>query len=156
AADLRNVLADYSLTSWTQKDGLPSTVIYALAQDNAGYLWLGTEAGLLRFDGVRFVSWDGLAPVPNPRVTIRALSATHDGGVWFGLGEPGGVGWMRGSELHTFGPAEGFPEGIVTAILEDASGAVWAGGRFGLREYANGKWTRVDAGLPPGGVLGLF
>ncbi len=156
AADLRNVLADYSLTSWTQKDGLPSTRIDALAQDSIGYLWLGTEAGMLRFDGVRFVPWESLAAVPNPHVAVRSLCAARDGTVWFGLGEPGGIGWLRGGEVRTFDTDDGFPEGMVTAIIEDSTGVIWAAGRFGLRSYAAGSWTRSDAGLPPVGVLGLF
>jgi ligand-binding sensor domain-containing protein len=44
AVDLQNVLADYTITSWTQKDGLPANGIYALAQDADGYLWSARPA----------------------------------------------------------------------------------------------------------------
>ena len=47
-------LADYTLTTWNENDGLPAGRIRAIAQDARGYLWLGTDAGLVRFDGIRF------------------------------------------------------------------------------------------------------
>jgi len=59
AVDLRNVLTDYTLTSFSRKDGLVGPV-WAVAQDANGFLWLGTDSGLVRFDGVRFSSWEGL------------------------------------------------------------------------------------------------
>ena len=57
AADLRNVLAGYNLRSWSKKDGLPSNGVSAVAQDAEGYIWFGTDQGVVRFDGVRFTSW---------------------------------------------------------------------------------------------------
>src|SRR5215813_636181 len=48
----------YSLRSWTTRDGLPGHIVRAFAQDREGYLWVGTERGLARFDGFRFVTWD--------------------------------------------------------------------------------------------------
>src|SRR3954463_5946685 len=53
AVDLRDVLADYTLTSWSRKDGLTGPV-WAFAQDADGFLWLGNDEGLGRFGGVRF------------------------------------------------------------------------------------------------------
>ena len=49
----------YTVTSWTDQDGLPSNQVRAMAQDRDGYLWLGTSAGLIRFDGVTFIPWEG-------------------------------------------------------------------------------------------------
>ena len=47
-------LQDYALTTWNENDGLSATRIMAIAQARDGYLWLGTDAGLVRFDGVHF------------------------------------------------------------------------------------------------------
>ena len=156
AADLRNVLAEDSLTSWTQKDGLTSTVIWSLAQDAVGYLWMGTDAGLLRFDGVRFVSWESFATVPPTRAAVRSLCAAHDGTLWFGFGEPGGVGSLHDGEVRTYGSKEGLPEGLVMMLAEDAAGTIWAGGRFGLYRLSGDRWEKADSGLPPGIVYSLF
>src|SRR5687768_3887311 len=48
--------------SWTEKDGLPGSGLWVVTQDSTGYLWLGTNAGLVRFDGVRFVHWNAIEP----------------------------------------------------------------------------------------------
>src|SRR5688572_16853929 len=48
----------YAITSWSEKDGLPSPPIFTIVQDRDGYLWLGSSAGLVRFDGERFVRWE--------------------------------------------------------------------------------------------------
>ncbi|WP_421878061.1 two-component regulator propeller domain-containing protein [Marinoscillum sp.] len=43
---------------YTTRDGLASNTVYAVAQDNLGYIWFGTSRGLSRFDGQRFVNYD--------------------------------------------------------------------------------------------------
>ena len=50
-------VSQYSHTSWRLRDGFSNALIVSFAQTVYGYLWLGTEVGLLRFDGVRFVPW---------------------------------------------------------------------------------------------------
>jgi ligand-binding sensor domain-containing protein len=45
ATDLHNVLTDYVITSWNNKERLPPGVVWALAQDGDGYLWVGNDAG---------------------------------------------------------------------------------------------------------------
>lgn len=50
--------------NYTVEDGLPSNTIYAIEQDSLGYIWLGTDKGLSRFDGIEFINYtteDGLA-----------------------------------------------------------------------------------------------
>src|SRR5215208_7950133 len=84
ATDLPNVLTGYTNTAWSQKDGLPSGTVYALAQEKDGYLWVGTNDGLYRFDGLRFISWDSLGAAPLPHRAVRALLSDQDGGVWVG------------------------------------------------------------------------
>ena len=50
-------ISQYAHTAWTVRDGFFKGVINSIAQTPDGYLWLGTEFGLLRFDGVRAVPW---------------------------------------------------------------------------------------------------
>ena len=144
AVDLQNVLADYTITSWTQKDGLPANGIYALAQDADGYLWVGTASGLVRFDGIRFVRPPAFSSDELNRRSIRALHHAHDGSMWFGLGERGGVGHVEQGRLRLFGEADGLAPAPVSAIAEDQSGTLWIASDDGLFFKASTamKWER--------------
>ncbi|HWW84958.1 MAG TPA: response regulator, partial [Vicinamibacterales bacterium] len=81
----------YSNTGWTRKEGLIGSQIWALAQDRLGYIWLGTNEGLVRFDGVRFLGSReiGLGTVPTD--AVRTLLVAHDGALWVGFAGMGGV-----------------------------------------------------------------
>ncbi len=50
-------ISQYAHTAWTVRDGFSLGNIYAIAQTPDGYLWLGSEFGLFRFDGLRFTPW---------------------------------------------------------------------------------------------------
>ena len=85
----------YTLTSWTETDGLPANAIRAIAQDRDGYLWLGTRAGLIRFDGVRFVIWEAESEAAAAESDVTALYAARDGSLWIGYGGSGGVSRLQ-------------------------------------------------------------
>jgi len=67
---------------WTQEEGIALPAINALAQTTDGYLWLGTTAGLVRFDGMRFVRWEPPPGEKLPDPGIVYLLASGDGGLW--------------------------------------------------------------------------
>src|SRR5260221_11948663 len=70
AHDIDNLLSGYSLTSWNDADGRSLGTVYAIAQHQDGYLWLGTDTGLYRFDGSRFIAWDDSSDVPLPASAV--------------------------------------------------------------------------------------
>src|SRR6266568_5691306 len=77
-------VSQYAHTAWKIREGFTKGQIYSIAQTPDGYLWLGTEFGLLRFDGVRAVPWQ---PPPGERLpsdNIRNLVVSHDGTLWIG------------------------------------------------------------------------
>jgi len=145
AADLKDVLTGYTVTSWSQKDGLPAGFVYGFAQGDDGYLWIGTTVGLYRFDGVRFTSWDSISSAPLPAGSVRALLTTHDGSLWVGLGDGGGIVRISRGKVRAFGSADGIPVTPVSAIAEDGSGVIWAGTATGLFRFAHDKWERWDS-----------
>src|ERR1700704_4676138 len=72
-------ISQYAHTQWKVRDGFVKGTISAIAQTPDGYLWLGTEFGLVRFDGVHFVPW---TPPPGERLpspNILVLLAARDG-----------------------------------------------------------------------------
>lgn len=152
ATDLRNVLTDYSLTSWGSMDGLPSSAIWSIAQDPDGYLWLGTDSGLIRFDGVRFIAWEAFGAKPLPKRPVRVLHVSRDGSLWIGFGEQGGVYRHNPHEdLQTY--VDGDLSGAVAALVEDQTGTVWAAttdGLYLLRGNTWVQWTGPD--LPQGPI----
>src|SRR5688500_10567630 len=81
-ADVGGGLAGYSVTTWTEEEGLPAGRIRAMAQGGEGYLWLGLETGLVRFDGLRFVRWDAGRM---PAGSVWSLHIARDSSLWIGL-----------------------------------------------------------------------
>ena len=157
ATDLRSVLTGYALTSWSQKDGLPAGVITALAQDNDGYLWVGTNAGLYRFNGARFTPWSTLSTSILPSHNISSIRVDREGAVWIGFGEAGGISRLRDGQADSFGVEQGLPESAVTTLVEDANGGLWAGTAAGLYFLRNERWQKYpsDRGLPDQPVFGM-
>jgi len=112
-------ISQYAHTAWRVRDGFAKGFIYAIAQTPDGYLWLGTEFGLLRFDGVRTVTWTppkGQLPSNN----VPTLLVTHDGTFWIGTTK-GLASWKDG-QLTTYAELNGSQ---ISALLEDRSGTVW-------------------------------
>ena len=104
-------------TSWTEKDGLPSSTVFALAQDRDGYLWAGSVSGLIRFDGVRFVRWEALGGQPLPEKIVRALCASQDGSMWIGFANLSVVARVQHGPLQVYGSAEGLSVGGIHGLL---------------------------------------
>ena len=143
AVDLRGVLTGYTFTSWSRKDGLVGPV-WAIAQDANGFLWLGTDSALVRFDGVRFASWEALGGQPLPHLPVRALSVTPQGTLWVGFGGSGGLARIDNRSVTSFvDTARPDFTGAVSAIAEGATGDVWVSSATGLYRFASDRWSRV-------------
>ena len=113
----------YAHTAWTIREGFFKGTITSIAQTPDGYLWLGTEFGLLRFDGVRFVSWQPPAGEHLPDSFIRRLLAARDGRLWIGTND-GLASWKDGKLTHY--PA--LDGQFVESLREDHERTMWAGG----------------------------
>jgi signal transduction histidine kinase/ligand-binding sensor domain-containing protein len=151
-------LNEYTRTSWNEEDGMPSSLVWAITQDRDGYLWLGTDLGLLRFDGVRFVALDQMPGITLDSKPVRALCAVRGGGLWIGFGDGGGLGRLVDGRLTTYPPSAGVPERVV-AIVEDREGTIWAGGLMGLSRFRADHWERLSTavGLPAkASVFGIY
>src|SRR5271166_512432 len=76
--------SQYILDNWQIAEGLPQTSVQAIARTPDGYLWIGTQEGLARFDGVRFTAFVGGKDVDIPNKNITALFVDGDGRLWVG------------------------------------------------------------------------
>ena len=128
-------ISQYAHTAWRIQDGDLSGSPHAITQTKDGYLWIGTEAGLVRFDGVRFVPWIAPAGKSLPSHRISSLLGASDGSLW--IGTVRGLARWKGGALVDYPSAAGFIE----SILQDAEGTVWIV-RSGVRDQ-QGPLCRV-------------
>jgi ligand-binding sensor domain-containing protein len=115
-------LANYARQSWAMESGLPQNTVQALAQTRDGFVWVGTEAGLARFDGVSFAIFDKTTNPALPGNDIRCLLATPDGSLWIGTSE--GLAVWKDGAVRVFTAGDGLPGNSVNALHLDARGVV--------------------------------
>jgi ligand-binding sensor domain-containing protein/signal transduction histidine kinase len=151
-ADAGGGLAGYSVTTWTEKEGLPAGRVRALAQSDDGYLWLGLETGLVRFDGLRFARWESSRL---PEGSVWSLLSARDHSVWIGFSGPTPIVRLQNGRTTSFGAAEGLPNTLAATFYEDRSGALWAGTLSGLFRFTGQKWERVNVG-DSAAVIGVY
>src|SRR5215467_8149850 len=92
-------VSQYAHKAWKLREGFTNGAITSIAQTRDGYLWLGTEFGLLRFDGVRNVAWSPPAGQQLPDNNIYGLLAAWDGTLWIGTAN-GLASWRDGNLTH--------------------------------------------------------
>src|ERR1700687_1661368 len=119
ALDTSRQISQYGHTAWRIEDGVFAGTPNVMAQTTDGYLWIGTQAGLMRFDGVRFVSWRPLEGKELPSSRINSLLGARDGSLWIGT-SMGLARWQNG-KLTAYRDAPG----SIMAILEDHAGTIW-------------------------------
>src|SRR5271165_5978981 len=76
--------SQYVLDNWQIPEGLPQSSVLAVARTPDGYLWVGTQEGLARFDGVRFTTFDGGNGAALPDKHITVLMVDGAGRLWVG------------------------------------------------------------------------
>ncbi|HEX6549850.1 MAG TPA: diguanylate cyclase [Gammaproteobacteria bacterium] len=96
---------DYAKTTWSLEQGLPQITVSAIAQDRDGYMWLGTQAGLARFDGIEFRTYTPASTPEIPGVQIQKLLLTSDGTLWIGTYK--GLVRYTGRRFYAVRPAPG-------------------------------------------------
>ncbi|HVI25922.1 MAG TPA: diguanylate cyclase [Xanthomonadaceae bacterium] len=139
----------YVRDSWSIEDGLPQISAIAIAQDRTGYIWIGTQGGLARFDGARFV---GYTPSEEPALAglwVRTLLVDRRGRLWIGTYK--GLAREEAGHFTPIPPAaEGIAELDITALAERGDGSIVAGTPDGLfRVEADGGRLHALPGPRP-------
>ncbi len=120
ALDPTRAISQYAHTAWRNRDGYFASAPSAITQTKDGYIWIGTIAGLLRFDGVRFIPWrppeDGPAL---PTATVISLLAARDGSLW--IGTAWDLAHWSNRTLTNYSEAPGH----INSIQEDEEGHIW-------------------------------
>jgi ligand-binding sensor domain-containing protein/signal transduction histidine kinase len=126
-------LANYGRQAWVMENGLPQNTVQALVQTRDGFVWLGTEVGLVRFDGNGFAVFDKNSSPALPGNDVRCLLAGKDGALWIGTSE--GLARWRNGVVISFSTKDGLPANGILGIVEDKVGA--------LRVSTDGGWARL-------------
>jgi signal transduction histidine kinase/ligand-binding sensor domain-containing protein len=122
ALDPARRITQYGHTAWRLQDGFFGGAPNVIAQTTDGYIWIGTDSGLFRFDGVRFVPWIPVAgtSVQLESTSIYSLLGGADGSLWIGTGS--NLVRFKDSNLTTYTNATG----RFTPIVQDRHGTIWA------------------------------
>ena len=116
----------YAHRAWTPENSALRSIVRAVAQTTDGYLWLGTDTGLIRFDGVQMFPWTPPHGQELPGATVWALLGARDGSLW--IGTTGGLASWKNGQLTQYSALSGF---FVSNLLEDGEGNLWAAGGWG-------------------------
>jgi len=122
ASDVSLDISQYAHTAWKVRDGFAKGAVSSIAQTRDGYLWLGTQFGLLRFDGVRAMPWQPPDGEQLPSNYIRGLLVGRDGTLWIAT-QKGLASWKDG-KLTNYPATAGQ---MTRSLLEDREGTIWVG-----------------------------
>lgn len=149
-------ISQYVHQVWQDGQGLPQNNVLAITPTRDGYLWLGTEEGLARFDGVHFVVFDSRNTPGLKNNIITALFEDRDRNLW--IGTLGGLFRMTRGEIAAYPVPGGFSGRCVTAFFQDRDGALWVGtDGGGVGRLLNGQLTvyTTKNGLTRNGVFAI-
>jgi len=127
----------YNFTYYSTESGLPQSQVRCLTQDKNGYLWLGTLAGLAKYDGKKIVNYT----IKNGLIDNQVFSLLPDrrSGLW--IGTLSGLNYMSGEKIRSFPFTGKMSENMVSAICQDSTGSIWlATDGSGVCHLINGRF----------------
>jgi signal transduction histidine kinase/ligand-binding sensor domain-containing protein/DNA-binding response OmpR family regulator len=125
-------LSQYQIENWQVQDGMPQSSAQAIARTPDGYLWIGTQEGLARFDGVRFTVFVPGKDVDIPTKFISALFVDAGGRLW--VGTRSGIAVLEQGQFRSFGKFASLAHAYIRVIAQDRAGHIWVGTDTGLIE----------------------
>jgi ligand-binding sensor domain-containing protein/signal transduction histidine kinase len=144
ALDPAREVGEFARRAWQTDNGLPQNTVHSITQTTDGYVWVATEEGLARFDGLGFVVFDKQNTPALKSNDVRALLATHEGGaLWASTAS--GAARLSGGEWQSFTTAQGLAGDDVASVYEDREGSIWVATSKGLSCYRDGKFTNFTS-----------
>jgi len=141
ALDPHRMISQYARDRWTIENEFPGGAISAIAQTPDGYLWIGTDKGLFRFDGLSFRAFQQASPESLPIGPVQKLMTDNTGNLWVLLANTKLLRFHGGK----FELGRGEAEIGVTAIGKRANGApLFASLAYGALTYQDGKFLSIS------------
>jgi hypothetical protein len=130
--------------SWGERDGYPGRA-QALAQATDGFLWIGSDIGLFRFDGVHFERYVPSSGDQLPEDRVHSLLALPDGSLWIVYGTFGNgnkICFLRNGNVKCYGKADGITS-LSNAIVQDHEDTLWANTERGVIRFNGTRWEHI-------------
>jgi PAS domain S-box-containing protein len=155
--NLQKQARKYLQAIWTTENGLPQNTINDIAQTRDGYIWVATNGGLARFDGVKFSVYETAQTPQLKSNRIMTLFEDRGGSLWIGTEHGGLVKYAQG-EFVSFTTEEGLPGNSIRAVCQDAVGDLWIGTGSGLAQFKDGRFKTYTTGdgIPDDSVIGVL
>lgn len=158
ALDPARSIEQYAHETWTTTDGLPEGAVLSALQARDGYLWLGTQCCLVRYDGTRFVTFEeGHLGLPQYSF-VRDLLETPDGTLWAAL--VGGLARYSNRRFVVYAENEGLTHPFVYALAPAPQESLWVGtGGTGVWQLAPSRGPaplETRSGHWPSGIAKPF
>jgi ligand-binding sensor domain-containing protein/signal transduction histidine kinase len=149
ALDSRRALNQYAYQQWQSNSGLPQDSLHAILQSTDGYIWLATDGGLVRFNGINFRIFNTENTSEIRSNIVRGLAQDQNGTLW--ISTANGLLNYRDHHFHIFGTVQGLPSDVVWFVHQDHAGGLWAGTSAGLALLSGDRWRPIadTAGLHP-------
>lgn len=154
--DPGRAVTQYKIDSWTDENGLPQNSVRSIFQTGDGYLWIATEEGLSRYDGIKFTTFDeSNTPVISNNYIFEVFEDSR-GNLW--IAARGGLILYKNGRFTPFRHGTVFSGNVVQTVLEDHEGNLWIGtDGDGLFKFENGGISRFTTkqGLPDDRIKSL-
>jgi signal transduction histidine kinase/ligand-binding sensor domain-containing protein len=138
-------LPGFHAETWTTEQGLPGDTVRAIQQTRDGYLWIATQGGLARFDGVRFHVFNQQSVKEFRTNECSQLLEDRAGQLWIGtIG--GGLLRYAAGKFTAYGRDEGLASDVVIRLFEDRAGRLWITSYENLTMFEGGKFTTFNTG----------
>ncbi|MGQ0634010.1 MAG: sensor histidine kinase [Planctomycetaceae bacterium] len=156
ALDPDRTLTQALVRKWQSQQGLPQATIFRICQTSDRVLWLGTQSGLFRFDGLRFVGAKVAQGVSPGDLAIRDVCEDRERNLWVATSDAGVIRLHEGNAVG-IGRQNGLPSDNVRCLLADRRGDVWIGTDEGLARWTQGEIISYGArqGLPANDVRAI-
>lgn len=130
ALDPHTELSQFGIQVWLTENGLPQNSVHAVTQTSNGYIWIATEGGLARYDGITFKVFDKQNTPEFKSNYVRSLLEDREGSLWIGTAE--GLVRMRNETFTAFTATDGLPNNSIQSLYEDRQGNLWVATAGGL------------------------
>ena len=147
---ISSIISHFDGMNWnniTWADGLPLTGLYCIDVDNAGNVWIGTNIGLLMYDGNSWRTYSTDDGLKDNWITAVGARAPDD--VWIGY-ERTGAAHFDGISWTTYEPTDELPMNYLLSVEFDGYGDAWIAANIGIFHLHNDSWTvwTPEDGLP--------